>query len=155
VTTSWRESESVTVRNVLERLGPPEEIVEAAEPAPAEPARCGGKLEVGALVALVVPLVGWLVGIVLVLVSRVWSNRDKAIAVALALIPAFLPLLLIAVDADSGGTQPVPPPGVDGGDVGGGAAETGALETTVFAVGILLAGLPSALFLWHRLRSLP
>jgi hypothetical protein len=44
---------------------------------------------------------------------------------------------------------------VDGGDVGGGAEETGALETTVFAVGILLAGLPSALFLWHRLRSLP
>jgi hypothetical protein len=138
---------------VLERLGPPEETVEAAEPAPDEPARRGGRLEVGALVALVVPLVGWLVGIVLVLASQVWSNRDKAIGVALALIPAFLPLLVIGVEADSGGTQPARV--VDGGDVGGGASETGALEATVFAVGILLAGLPSALFVWLRLRSLP
>jgi hypothetical protein len=52
---------------VLERLGPPEETVVAAEPAPDEPARRGGRLEVGALVALVVPLVGWPVGVVLVL----------------------------------------------------------------------------------------
>jgi hypothetical protein len=131
---------------VLERLGPPEEIVEAAEPAPVPSRRAVGAGSRSARWSL-------LVGIVLVLASQVWSNRDKAIGVAAGADPSVPAAPLIGVEADSGGTQPAR--GVDGGDVGGGASETGAIEATVFAVGILLAGLPSALFLWLRLRSLP
>jgi hypothetical protein len=66
----------VAVRNILERLGPPEEIVDATEPASmvsGDP----GRLETAALVALVVPFVGWLIGIVLVLLSQAWSRREQ------------------------------------------------------------------------------
>ena len=51
------------VRNVLERLGTPEQIVDAAEPAPGEEPRRAGKLEIWALIALVVPVIGWLFGL--------------------------------------------------------------------------------------------
>ena len=72
-------ADEVAVRNVLERLGSPEEIAAAATP-PADPTAHAGKLEVVALIALALPFVGWLVGIALLLASRAWSGRDKAIA---------------------------------------------------------------------------
>jgi hypothetical protein len=74
-----REEEAVgevAVRNVLERLGPPEEIVEAAQPAPAAEQRPTGKLEVAAMVTLVVPFIGWLFGIAMVLQGVVEPRED-------------------------------------------------------------------------------
>src|SRR5215210_3408794 len=74
------------VRNVLERLGPPEEIVEAAEPPPPSGRRVG-VLEIIALVAMIVPVIGWLVGTILVFASQAWSRRDKLIGALLLLLP--------------------------------------------------------------------
>lgn len=82
------------VRNLLDRLGTPAEVVDAAGPLPsappstARPAPAGiGGLEVGAVVALLVaevlavliPIaaVAWVVGLVLLVVSRTWSGREK------------------------------------------------------------------------------
>jgi hypothetical protein len=48
------------VRNVLDRLGPPEEIVEAAEPLSPLGERRAGVLEIVALLALIAPFIGWL-----------------------------------------------------------------------------------------------
>jgi heme A synthase len=122
----------VAVRNVLERLGPPEEIVEAAEPQPvAEPVRTG-KLEVAAMVALVVPFIGWLFGIAMVLISRAWSNREKLLGTALALLPVLAFLTLAVLDSDSEST-------------------TSTLEVVIF-VAWVIAGLPSAIYLGLRLR---
>jgi hypothetical protein len=122
----------VAVRNVLERLGPPEEIVEAAGPEPvAEPVRTG-KLEIAAIVALVVPFIGWLFGIALALVSRVWSNREKMIGTALATLPVLAFLTLALLDRDS-------------------ESSTSVLEVAVF-VAWAIAGLPSAIYLGLRLR---
>ena len=111
IETALREEQAadeVAVRNVLERLGPPEEIVEAAEPPAHESAARTGKLEIAALVAMVIPFIGWLFGIVLVLVSQAWTSREKLVGVALALTPVLVPLLgFVAAGAD--GTQgPVP-----------------------------------------------
>ena len=87
----------VAVRNVLERLGPPEEIVEAAaEPATEVEQRPTGKLEVAAMVTLVVPFIGWLFGIAMVLISKAWTNREKTIGTALALL-AVVPFLTLAI----------------------------------------------------------
>jgi HAAS domain-containing protein len=69
------------VRTALDRLGDPEEIVAAeagAEPAPGR----RGWLEWGAIVLLliggiVIPVVGWIVGALLLWVSRSWTLRDK------------------------------------------------------------------------------
>ena len=141
------------VRNVLERLGPPEEIVDAAEPPPT-PARTG-KLEIAALIALVVPFIGWLFGIVLVLVSQAWSRRDKAVGIALALAAVLLPFLTLAAGSEHAGSSPLPVgeqraplPEAGGGD------GTSIVEVMLFAV-IFLAGLPSALYLGWRLRRHP
>lgn len=68
--------DEVAVRNVLERLGPPDEIVDAAGDRTGLPPERGrvGVLEVVALLALLIPIVGWLVGSVLVLLSRTWTS---------------------------------------------------------------------------------
>jgi flagellar basal body-associated protein FliL len=122
----------VAVRNVLERLGPPEEIVEAAEPAQEVEQRSTGKLEVAAMVTLVVPFIGWLFGIAMVLISKAWSNREKTIGTALALL-AVVPFVTLAiVDSYSENT----------------------FETfeVIFFVLWVIGGLPSALYLGLRLR---
>ncbi len=136
IETALREEEAaseVAVRNVLERLGPPEEIVDAAEPEPAAPPVRTGKLEFAALLALVFPFIGWLGGIALVLVSKAWTNRDKAVGIALALLPALAFLSLALADRDS-------------------ESSTSILEVALF-VGIIIAGLPSAIYLGLRLRG--
>lgn len=149
------EGDEASVRNVLERLGPPEGIVETPEPRVTR-----GGLEVGALIALVIPFFGWLIGVVLVLGSRVWSGREKIVGVLLALLPALAPLLLIAGSGESGTESvavapypwgrttmvlaPVTPVGPE--DEG-----LGLLEAATFAF-VFVAGVPSALYLGWRLR---
>jgi predicted DNA-binding protein len=142
------------VRNILERLGRPEEIVAAAEPPPAAATSRAGRLELAALIALVVPFIGWLVGIVLVVASQAWSRRDKAIGVGLVLTLVLLPLLAtVATGAESGTREPVPV----GGEGPAGLQENtdgsafGGLELAVLGLA-LFAGLPSALYLGWRLR---
>jgi HAAS len=122
----------VAVRNVLERLGPPEEIVEAAEPAPEAAQRPTGKLEVAAMVTLVVPFIGWLFGIAMVLISRTWSNREKTIGTALAMLPVLAFLGLAIADSYSESTS-------------------GAFEVLLFVLWVI-GGLPSAIYLGLRLR---
>ena len=123
----------VVVRNVLERLGPPEEIVEAAaEPTPEAEQRPTGKLEVAAMVTLVVPFIGWLFGIAMVLISKAWSNREKTIGTALALL-AVVPFLTLAI-------------------VDSYSESTSSTFETLFFVLWVIGGLPSALYLGLRLR---
>jgi hypothetical protein len=151
--------DEVAVRNVLERLGPPEEIVAEAEPPASESLTRPGKLEIAALVALVVPFLGWLVGIALVLVSQAWSKRDKIIGVALVLVPALLPLIGVLAESSPSTQEPAPgPPGSIVDDPGGPAhSETstdgglGAVEIVALTF-LFLGGLPSALYLGFRLR---
>lgn len=104
------------IRTVLERLGDPADIAAeardrfgvAAEPAiPAIP-----WLEVLALAALVltpfllglgmpilVPVLGWMVGVVLLWRSHIWTARDKRVGTLLATLPALgVGLLLTVLD---------------------------------------------------------
>jgi hypothetical protein len=84
--------DEAAVRNVLERLGPPEEIAAAAGPARARPAR--GRLETAALIVLSVsfllPGVGYLIGAGLVLASSAWTAKEKVVAL---LIPPLIVVL--------------------------------------------------------------
>jgi heme A synthase len=117
---------------VLERLGPPEEIVEAAEPAPEAVQRPTGKLEIAAMITLVVPFIGWLFGIAMVLISKAWSNREKTIGTALALL-AVVPFLTLAI-------------------VDSYTESTSTTFETIFFVLWVIGGLPSAVYLGLRLR---
>ena len=97
------ESESeAAVRTELDRLGEPADIAAAArERFGVRPARAGA-LEVWTIIALVIPYFGWLIGSVLVWMSRVWTTRDKLLTVIL--VPGVWLLLLtssIAVGSEA------------------------------------------------------
>lgn len=158
IETALRQEEEVNeiaVRNVLERLGPPDEIVEAVEPppTPAEMPRRARALEITALIALLVPVIGWLVGTVLVAISRAWTGREKMVGIGLLLVAVLLPALGLSLEGASNTDQePVPPadrPVVlpESGDDG-----AGPVELTIL---LFLFGWPSALYLGWRLARRP
>lgn len=104
--------DEVTVRNVLERLGPPEEIVAAeaggepdhttvvpgAAQAPAAAASPWGAVEIMAILfltagAVFIPIVGPVIGLVFTAGSGRWTTREKLVASTIVL--ASLPLAVL------------------------------------------------------------
>ncbi len=116
----------MTARNVLERLGAPEEIVAAetggdgapaATPPPTpvvERGRRWGTLELAAILFLTVgaiflPVVGPLIGIVLVWMSTAWTTRQKLIATLIVVVVLVVPVIgLLSVGGGSGGATTAP-----------------------------------------------
>ncbi|GLY91152.1 HAAS signaling domain-containing protein [Actinoallomurus iriomotensis] len=91
VTLSGAEDQGeATVRTILDRLGEPEDIAREAG-AGSAPAgeKAAGRLAVGALEVvtvillliggIVLPVLGWLIGVVLLWASARWTSRDKLI----------------------------------------------------------------------------
>ena len=143
-------ADEVAVRNVLERLGPPEEIVAAAGPAQ----RRSGRLELAAMIALAIPFLGWFIGVVLVAASRAWTGREKAAGIAIVLVPAIvLALALVSVGADSSpDVSPVETtPGAFLEEQGSSSSGLGPIELVVL-LGTLFAGPIASLYLGSRLR---
>ncbi|HLJ02320.1 MAG TPA: hypothetical protein VKT31_02720 [Solirubrobacteraceae bacterium] len=93
------------VRNELERLGTPEEIVEAERPAP--PPAAAGIHEWAAIFLLLfggfIFLIGWFAGLILLWSSRCWRTSEKWLGTML--IPgglaAVLPLIAIVGSAQT------------------------------------------------------
>ena len=104
------DSSEADVRNLLDELGPPEDVVGAA--APDRPATGRGAREVFALVLLVTglpPVLGWLVGAGLLLWSPLWSARQKLLGI-LVWPGGYVTLLgfgLVAERSCSGSSRPV------------------------------------------------
>jgi uncharacterized membrane protein len=113
--------DEVTIRNVLERLGPPEEIVAAdlreggepaqssapSQPAPPPTAPVWGTVEILAILGLTIgglllPFVGPIIGLLLVWMSRAWTTMEKTIATGIVLVLLILPVLLL-MDLGTGG----------------------------------------------------
>lgn len=94
------------VRNVLDELGTPTEIVAAAQPSRPESTR--GAREVFAVIlilvgGLVLPVVGWLVGVGLLLSSPLWSGRQKLLGILVW--PGGLSFVLLVVVFRTTGSQ--------------------------------------------------
>jgi len=102
--------DETTVRNVLERLGLPEEIVAAEVEPDSSPVSGGvgqrsgqsvwGPLEIVALLlltvgALLLPLIGPLIGLVFVWASGQWTTRNKLIGTAIVAVFYLLPVILL------------------------------------------------------------
>jgi hypothetical protein len=90
------------VRTILEQLGQPEEIVAAAggRPAVGQSGSRPGAQEIIAVILLliggvVVPLIGWVAGVVLLWSSRHWSVRDKLLGTLVWPFGLAGPLVLI------------------------------------------------------------
>lgn len=136
------------VRNVLERLGAPEEIVEAAERAPDGDTSRVGKLDLAALIALLVPFIGLVLGPVLVVISRAWSGRDKLLGILLAYLPLLILGLGITAAVRSGEDEALPPG--DNQPVGVRESEP---TSAAWVLPLAASGLPGALYLGARLRG--
>lgn len=134
-------ADEADVRNILERLGPPDEIVAEAvdrEDAGA-PGRAPGIFEIIALLVLAaggfaVPVAGWVAGTALVLISRAWTTREKQIGLIGPLAVLFLPMVALGAL---------------------GAPNLGPLEILVLTpvLGGGVAGLIGAVYLALRLRA--
>jgi uncharacterized membrane protein len=76
-------SDEAAIRNLLERVGDPAEIAAEARERFGMPQRGAGARETIAVILLLlggfVGFVGWIVGLILLWTSAVWSTRDKLI----------------------------------------------------------------------------
>ena len=134
------------VRTMLERLGDPADIAaEARERSgvQARPARPTTPwLEIATVVLLVIPFLGWVLGAVLVWLSRLWTTRDKLIGTVAGL--SWLLGGLGTVMVSAGG--PVGQPGVDVGTTGSNPLEL------ILVVAPLVLPVAAAIYLGLRLR---
>jgi uncharacterized membrane protein len=110
------------IRNLLDRMGDPADIAAEAhgtpvetEPAAAPVERRSGALDVAALIllligGLVIPVIGWLVGVVLLWISSAWTARQKLLGTLVVPGGLALPagLLLVAGSESSCYQQPIP-----------------------------------------------
>lgn len=106
--------DEVTVRNVLDRLGPPDEIVEAERQVDGRPpgwtlapvqasavaSSPWGAVEIAAVLLLTVgavflPIIGPLLGLVFVWMSVQWTAQQKTVATAIVVLILFLPIILL------------------------------------------------------------
>ena len=76
--------DEVSIRNVLERLGDPEDIADEARDRMGIRKPKAGIREIGAVILLliggiVIPVLGWAIGLLLLWSSPVWTSRDKLI----------------------------------------------------------------------------
>lgn len=102
--------DEVTVRNVLERLGPPDEIIAAEQgsggagnsatlPSTGRDSAWGG-VEITAILLLTVgavflPIIGPLIGLVFVWASAQWTTQHKVIATVIVLAFLVVPIALL------------------------------------------------------------
>jgi hypothetical protein len=155
------------IRTLLERLGDPAAIAVEAGQRPDEhlqpPQARPGWLEVAALVLLpiggiVVPVLGWFVGVALLWTSPRWSVRDKLLGTLVVPGGLALPLALglFATSTQSCVTTPVPassdtPTSVCTGGPPGWLQVLGPVALVL----LLLAPLASVTYLGVRLRRQP
>jgi hypothetical protein len=148
------------IRNLLERLGDPAEIAAEERVRLDVRPRRAGWIEILALILLpvggiILPVVGWFVGVVLLWVSDAWTTREKLVGTFV--IPGGLatPLLLggLAVTAESCATEIDP---VTGAELSlrctGGYFQAADVVGPVLGVVLLLAPVLTTIFLARRLR---
>jgi len=106
--------DEVEVRNVLDRLDDPSDIAEEARQRFGVPKARSRALEIAALILLVIggiilPVIGWFIGVILLWSSRVWTTGEKLAGTLLfpggLLLPAGLGLGAVGVRSCSGVIQ--------------------------------------------------
>jgi hypothetical protein len=147
------------IRTLLDRLGDPEEIAaEARERFGLAPRKVGWK-EVGALIMLpiggvILPVLGWFIGIVLLWVSDAWSTRDKLVGTLLFPGGLLLPLALGVMAEESSGCGTIVNPQLSPQPIGSGcppADGTGVWEVALVVM-LVLVPLVTTVYLARRMR---
>lgn len=147
------------IRTLLDRLGDPADIgAEARERFGVRPPKRGW-LEVAALVlvlvgGVVLPVIGWFVGLVLLWVSDAWSGRDKLIGTFVVpggLAPAFYLLLAAGYEGSCIG-QVDPATGTTSEVCTGGPSDVRQILGVILVTVLFLAPLATTVDLARRRR---
>jgi uncharacterized membrane protein len=150
--------DEAAVRTLLDRLGDPADIAaEAAErPAPAAaPARPRGSgWDVVALILLLIggvifPVVGWLVGVVILWASATWTTREKLVGTLIVPFGLALPTFLLTLGAGTSGGACFGGPGRETTCTDSGL-QLGDVLGAILSVGLILASIGSVVFLARR-----
>jgi len=145
------EEDESSVRGLLDRLGDPEEIAaEARERFGVQ--RKSGNIDVLALILLliggvVLPLIGWLVGVVLLWTSGVWTQRETLIGTLVVPGGLALPFFLMTFSMTSGACS-----SLNGGDVvcSGGPSLARQVLTILLVAFLVIAPIVTTIFLARR-----
>ena len=137
------------VRSALERLGDPQDIADSErERLGIEPARAGWvewlAIPLLLLGGVVIPGLGWFVGVVLLWLSKVWSPTDKLMATLLVpggLLPAVY-LLLVPTSTET----------CSNGTCAGGQSTAASIALFVLFVALVAAPIFTAVRLTRRAR---
>jgi HAAS domain-containing protein len=156
------ESESeAAIRTLLDRLGDPEEIAAEARERFGVATKKAGWKEVGALIMLpiggvILPVLGWFIGIVLLWISDAWSTRDKLVGTLLFPGGLLLPLALGVMAEESDGCGTVVTPQLSPQPIGNSCppADGTAAWEVALVVMLVLVPLLTTVYLARRMRRL-
>jgi uncharacterized membrane protein len=153
------------VRNILEGLGDPADIAADARERfdvrkPSPPGRAGW-MDVAALVfllvgGLIIPIFGWVIGVVLLWVSNAWNVRDKIIGTLFVPGGLLVPLGIGIIAVGNGGTSCSPVTGANGVTIGCPDASQGTPVLGIVALALLvLLPIVTTAYLAHQMRRHP
>lgn len=157
---SLENEDEASIRNLLDRMGDPADIAaeaagppaaEAPPPPPQQGKTRGSGWDVAALVMLLVgglilPVVGWFVGVVLLWTSETWSTGEKLLGTLLVPGGLALPLFLVTVGTSGKSC---------GGEVGGpltctGGNGAGSAAATVLVIALFVVPIAVVAYLARR-----
>ncbi len=153
------------VRELLDRLGDPEQIAADAQERPPAAAPRSRSQEMVAIVLLLVGGflggIGWLIGAILLWLSTVWTTRDKLIGTLLVpgglALPAFLSVIALSRGMSQQGCISTVLP--DGSTITNSCTQHGGTPTyeralwIALVVALVVASLLAAVYLARRSRS--
>ena len=153
------------VRTLLDRLGDPADIAaDARERFGVRPHGAGWR-EIAALVLLLVggialPVIGWVVGVVLLWASEAWTTREKVLGTLVVpgglALPLFLGTFAAYEEVCSSAIDPATGEGIPGSQVcTGGPSAFMEVAGPILLVASILAPIAVAIFLARRMRRLP
>jgi uncharacterized membrane protein len=156
--------DEAAIRNLLDRVGDPAEISAEARERFGMPPRRAGARETAAVILLLVGgfvgFVGWIVGLILLWISDVWSTRDKLIGTFVLPGGLVFPLLFFFISL---ATTPSEDCSVEVGpftgrtiyeNCTGGQSQAAAILTAVALIVFVLAPIATTIYLTRRMRKL-
>jgi hypothetical protein len=147
------------VRELLERLGAPEEIAAEAAGRSVEQGAPSRWKEIAAVILLpiggvLLPVIGWFIGLVLLWVSDAWNTRDKLVGTLLFPGGLLIPLAIGVMAEESGGCGTVVTPALSPQSEGAACPPADGTAIWEVALVVLLIVVPilTSIYLARRLR---